>query len=204
MAQVNLSTTGSCFGKDFRRVIAVTADGAVLKDPTLAAAKTGTLSTRTDNTTGTLTMAGGHGLSTSDRIDLYWTNANGTQGRRYGITAGTVSGNSVPLTNTGAGDNLPTQGTAVTVMKPQLESFAVTAADMVVRLVSCAAAATAVFRSSVPATVAAIAVNGSTTHYVWESSSGVSTPFGSNVVDVYLSHADSASAQQINAVALVN
>jgi hypothetical protein len=75
----------------------------------------GSLSTRTDAETGVLTLAGGHGISTGMIIDLFWTNPSGTAGHRRGITIGTVSGNSVPVgnDNSGSGDNLPTQGTAI-------------------------------------------------------------------------------------------
>ena len=52
---------------------------------TLNPAKVGALTTRTDNTTGTLTMSAGHGLLTGNRLDLYWTNADGSLGARRGI-----------------------------------------------------------------------------------------------------------------------
>lgn len=76
----------------------------------IPAGKAGTLSTRTDNETGTLTLGSGHGITTAATIDLFWDG-----GARYGITVGTVSGTSVPIgaDNAGTGDNLPTQGTAI-------------------------------------------------------------------------------------------
>lgn len=73
----------------------------------IAAGKNGTLSTRTDNNTGTLTMAGGHGITTGAKIDIYW--AGGVQ---YNVTVGTVSVNSVPF-DLGVGDNLPSASTAI-------------------------------------------------------------------------------------------
>ncbi|MBX3451024.1 MAG: hypothetical protein KF777_15775 [Planctomycetaceae bacterium] len=75
---------------------------------TLAAGKVGTLTTRTDDNTGVATLAGGHGVSTSDVCDIYWSG-----GLRRGLTA-TVDGNAVTLDG-GAGDVLPTQATAVVV-----------------------------------------------------------------------------------------
>lgn len=74
------------------------------------AGKAGTLSTRTDNETGTLTLGSGHGITTGATIDLFWDG-----GARYTITVGTVSGTSVPIgaDNAGTGDNLPTQATAI-------------------------------------------------------------------------------------------
>lgn len=73
----------------------------------IAAGKSGTLTTRTDNNTGTLTMASGHGLTDGAKIDIYW--AGGVQ---YDVTVGTVSVNSVPIDG-GVGDNLPSTSTAI-------------------------------------------------------------------------------------------
>ena len=84
--------------------------GPIGLSETLAAAKTGTLTTRTDNTTGTLTMSAGHGITTGQTIDLYWTG-----GVRYGVTVGTVSTNSVPISS-GSGDNLPAADAAITAV----------------------------------------------------------------------------------------
>ena len=77
---------------------------------TLAAAKTGTLTTRTDNTDGELTMTAGHGITTAAVIDLYWAG-----GVRYGVIVGTVATNAVPISG-GSGDNLPTAATAITAV----------------------------------------------------------------------------------------
>jgi hypothetical protein len=80
---------------------------------TLAAAKTGTLSTRTDDDTGTLTMAGGHAIVDSQEIDIYWEG-----GALLGATVGTVAGNSVPFD--GGTGVLPAQTTPVTVFVRQI------------------------------------------------------------------------------------
>lgn len=96
-----------------------TNSGAIGLEETASAAKTGTLSTRTDNTTGTLTMDSGHGLTTGNTIDLYWSG-----GVRYGVTVGTVSTNSVPI-SAGAGDNLPTATTAITAVVQQSVNLAI-------------------------------------------------------------------------------
>lgn len=89
-----------------------------------AGGKTGSLTTRTDADTGTLTMAGGHGITTGQRLDVYWTEA-GVEGSRRGMTVGTVSVNSVPIDG-GTGDNLPTNTTAVIAAVPEENTFVVT------------------------------------------------------------------------------
>lgn len=87
-----------------------TNSGPIGLEDTLDAAKTGQLTTRTDANTGTLTMASGHGITTGQIIDIFW--AGGVQ---YGVTAGTVSVNSVPI-DSGIGDDLPTNMTAITAV----------------------------------------------------------------------------------------
>lgn len=89
-------------------------------NPTVLAAQTATLTTRTDNNTGTLTMASGsHGIITGQRLDLYWDG-----GKQYAVTAGTVSGTSVPI-DLGAGDNLPIATTSIKVGIPAETAFSV-------------------------------------------------------------------------------
>lgn len=86
---------------------AVDTEVGIKPDEPLAAGKAGTLSTRTDNDTGTLTLGSGHGIETGAIIDLYWEG-----GIQRGVTVGTVSGTSVPI-DAGVGDNLPAQDTAI-------------------------------------------------------------------------------------------
>lgn len=87
-----------------------TADGGGSREVTLPAGKAGTLTTRTDNDTGVATLSGGHGIVTSDVVDVYW-----ATGRRYGMDA-TVATNAVTIDG-GSGDNLPSTSTAVVVCK---------------------------------------------------------------------------------------
>lgn len=94
--------------------ITKSADAAIGLDPTLTAAKSGSLSTRTNNTDGTVTLGGGHGITTGNTVDLFWTG-----GRRFNVVVGTVAGNDVPISG-GSGDNLPAQATAVLMSKQQV------------------------------------------------------------------------------------
>lgn len=110
---LNITITVSGAGGNISQQFNRSADGSILRNIAVPAAKTGQLTTRTDNTSGTLTMTAGHGLTTGQKVDMYWTG-----GRRYGVTLGTVATNSVPISG-GAGDNLPTNLTNVTV-SPQI------------------------------------------------------------------------------------
>lgn len=90
--------------------LAKTATGSIAQSQALAAAKTGSLTTRTDNTDGELTMTDtGHGIANGARIAIFWSG-----GCAYLGTVGTVSAKVVPFTGA-AGDNLPVDDTAVTV-----------------------------------------------------------------------------------------
>ncbi len=117
MPSVTLTHTVAIAGVTITQQQAHTADGAIGYEtqPTnlIPAAKTGSLTTRTDNTNGVVTAQAGHGLVTSDKVDVFWVG-----GRRYGVTC-TVSGNAVTLSG-GAGDNLPVATTAVTLSKRRL------------------------------------------------------------------------------------
>ena len=84
------------------------AEGQLSQVVPLPVAKSGTLSTRTDDNTGELTLGTGHGITTGATINLYWAGGN-----RYGVTVGTVVVNAVPI-DLGAGDNLPIATTAIT------------------------------------------------------------------------------------------
>jgi hypothetical protein len=87
-----------------------TNSGSIALEDTLDAAKSGTLSTRSDDNTGTLTMAGGHGLTDGQIIDVYWSG-----GVQRNVVVGTVATNSVPI-DSGVGDNLPIATTAITAV----------------------------------------------------------------------------------------
>ena len=89
--------------------LAKTATGSIAQSQALAAAKTGSLTKRTDNTDGELTMTTGHGITDGARIAIFWSG-----GCAYLGTVGNVVGNAVPFTGA-AGDNLPVEDTAVTV-----------------------------------------------------------------------------------------
>lgn len=93
------------------------ADAGSTIDVSVPASKSGTLTVRTDNETGSLTLGSGHGITTAQIVDLYWTG-----GARRGVLVGTVAGTTVPIgaDNGGIGDNLPAQGTDI-VVAPRVE-----------------------------------------------------------------------------------
>lgn len=108
----SISITGNLPGMNASTAVhtRTAAGGIGPQSKSLAAAKTGALTTRTSDTAGTLTMTTGHGITDGARIAIF---APST-GCSYLATVGTVSSNSVPFTGA-AGDVLPADETAVTV-----------------------------------------------------------------------------------------
>lgn len=104
--------TRSLGGKAYSESRTLSNDGAVGKEVSVAAAKTGNLTTRTNDTDGELTMAASHGITTGARIAIFWT-VGGVPGCRRGVTVGTVATNAVPISG-GTGDNLPVDESAIT------------------------------------------------------------------------------------------
>jgi hypothetical protein len=111
MPTLQYTASVSGLGVVLSRDVPHTADGSGFVDPTVPHGYAGTLSTRTDANTGTVTLAGGHAIITGEKVDIYW--AGGVQ---YDVTVGTVATNSMPF-DLGVGANLPIATTAVVVSK---------------------------------------------------------------------------------------
>lgn len=189
--------TGS--GLTFTLSSTITSDAAIPFSISVAAAKTGTLTTRTDANTGTLTMAADHGITTAARLDLYWTG-----GSRRGITVGTVSVNSVPI-DLGSGDDLPAQDTAITAMVPTEQALAVTGDNVVSIAVSCPVGGTVVFADVSNAELYATVRPSTAPTWTWVSADGGTNPLASDAVTkVFLSHGSSAAASTISGIVQYN
>lgn len=188
-------------GRTFTVQTSQTTDGVVKVDKSganaLAAAKSGALTTRTDDNTGTLTMAASHGIATGNRLDVYWSG-----GSRRGMTVGTVSVNEVPIDG-GAGDVLPADETAVTAMVPTQESFVVTGDNVKALACDATARATITFTDNTPTELGVVQITGADLAYFWTSLSGVTNPLaGDSVTRVYLSHDDTTAAREVRATAM--
>lgn len=107
-ANSQIKINAAIAGVNIAGTLAQSAGAQESVNESIAAAKTGQLTTRTNNSDGTLTMSGGHGITDADVLDLYWSG-----GRRYNVVVGTVATNSVPISG-GSGDNLPTNLTNIT------------------------------------------------------------------------------------------
>ena len=169
----------------------------------LPAAAAGTLSTRTNNTDGTLTLGAGHGVSTGDRIDIFWTDAAGLAQAAYGLTVGTVAGTSVPFTGanflSASGDAtvLPAQDFAITA--DVCRSFASPDFDgddaTVIMALSTRKGFLCIVDNSTGATVLHAQRLAANEPWIWFNGQGVTSPLTGNPVDtIYVSNGDSSNA----------
>jgi hypothetical protein len=185
----------SALGKSAVQRETVTVDNTVVTDANLNAAKTGTLSTRTDDNTGTLTMDTGHGITTGATIDLYWSG-----GSRRGVTVGTVATNSVPI-DLGSGDNLPIATTAITAMVviEETSGWAIAGNDIEGIIAGCPKPYTIVFLDGSDAELFAIVETSSSGGgYGWNSESGITNPLaGDTVAKIRKTHGDSTAARAV-------
>ena len=85
-------------------------DSKIELEISLPAGTAGTLTTRTDDNTGIVTVAS-HSITISDTVDVYW-----STGRRYGVDVTAQDATTISI-DLGAGDNLPTTSTAVVIVK---------------------------------------------------------------------------------------
>ncbi len=115
MPETTTRVISSLGGISIEAVITKTEEGQISDQATLAAADAGTLTTRTNDTDGTITLSAGHSISNGDIIDIYWTDGNGDMQVAYGATVGTVgTDDTVPFTGA-SGTALPVVDTSVTV-----------------------------------------------------------------------------------------
>jgi len=176
-------------------------DGGVPLKVELPAAKNGTLTTRTDDNTGELTMAASHGITTGQLLDVYWTKSDGTVGCRRGMTVGTVATNAVPIDG-GSGDNLPTQATVITAQVPVSYDFATVGNKLLVLGANAQRRASVAFLDGDDAQLAAYTLNPGAVEGWWKFKDGANPLAGATSATVLLSNGDSAASNQIQVVAV--
>lgn len=186
--------------ESYQETISAEGDSIERASPSIPVAKIGTLTTRTDNNTGTFTMASGHGFSTGNKIDVFWSG-----GSRRAMDA-TVTGDSVVLDG-GSGDNLPIATTAITAMRPVEVVFDIADGDTVVSVaVYSPKAGYVVFVDDGPADISAATYQlDAAEGKGWVSGDGGTNPLaGAVVTKVKFSHGNSSAAQVMKAAVVLN
>lgn len=193
MIPLNLDERATLDGQEYPNLTAVLGDGILKRIVTVPAAKVGQLTTRTDADTGVLTMAGGHGLQQGDRLDVYWGSFFG----RRGMTITNVDTNLVSVDG-GAGDDLPTNLTAITAAVPVQETFACDGDDVVALLLWGDQRGTIVIVDDQDAELYALPI-GSTTNVgrsaIWHAGRDPVNPLdGAALATAYFSHRATSQA----------
>lgn len=175
-------------GKSFNVAKTKTAEAAVVREVSLPAAKGGSLSVRTDDDTGTVVAdSGSHGISTGNRVDLYWTG-----GSRRGVTVGTVSGTSIPIDG-GAGDNLPSQAADITIVVAQEFDLNVVGNDIEALAMYAGARGTIVIEDGSGELMARVFED--LDNYIWYDGIGDVNPLaGDTATKVFMSQAGESAA----------
>jgi hypothetical protein len=108
MPTLNYGVSLSGGGISINQSTPVTADAIDAREVSVPVASVGTLSTRTDDDTGVLTVGSGHGITTSDLVDVYWSG-----GARFGMTCSGAGATTIGVDG-GAGDVFPSAASAIT------------------------------------------------------------------------------------------
>jgi len=141
----------------------------------LPAGKSGTLTTRTDDNTGVVTVASGHGITDTDTVAVFWDG-----GSRYGVDV-TATGATTISIDVGSGTNLPAATTAVTVALQSSHAVAFAGDNLSVIAIGCIKRCSVEFLSSAPASLLRydIAANEGR---MWVSSTDETNPLASDTV----------------------
>lgn len=189
-----IQTTIALSGLTLTQQGSLAGDYSLAQNAVVPAAKTGSLTTRTDNTTGTITGATGHGIATSDLIDVYWTG-----GSRSAVVVGTVATNSIPISG-GAGDNLPIATTPLTLMKRTQLTTPFAAAKL--RLIAVRCPVRAIISIEDGSGVLLLIKLAAGQVYEWDAGSLDTNPISGTATKTNISH-ESSSAQQTIPLALL-
>jgi hypothetical protein len=197
MPTASINVTASIGGLSIQSSISRTGAGSIAQEVTVPVAKAGSLTTRTDDNTGVATLSTGHGIVTSDVVDVYWTG-----GVRYGMAA-TVATNAVTLDG-GAGDNLPAADTAVKLCKQVVLDVDFDGDKLETIAVNSSQAGHAVFEDSADAVLLAQSLSANELWF-WASDMGIAIPITGNPVDqVKLSNSSTTLAATVKLAIVYN
>lgn len=191
-------------GKSYVHQETLAADAMEALEASIPIAWAGTLTTRTDDDTGTITMtSASHLITTGAKVDIYWTG-----GQRRNVTVGTVAGTSVPFgagVDIGAGTVLPVATTAVIVAVKQTFNVSITGDDVLSLLATAdSTRCQIVLNSAGPVEELAIHLN-SGEAYDWLSTSTVANPIAGDVITLIdVTIADTVTARNVRIAAQID
>jgi hypothetical protein len=166
-------------------------------DVSLPAAVSGTLTTRTSDSVGVVTVAS-HSITTSDKVAVFWSG-----GYRYNVAVSATSGTTISIGSGGSGDNLPAASTALTICKETTLSFSHVGNDIKGMVVHSPQRMSMNVRDTVPASQVAADVPANE-GWFWISNATGTSPFaGDTLQDIILANADT-TAQTATVLLLKN
>lgn len=176
-----------------------TVNAAIGSNPSLPAGTAGTLSTRTSNTAGVVTVAA-HTLADGDKVDIFWSG-----GQCYG--ANVDSHTSTTITFSGAaGTVLPIATTPVVITKQVAVTLAITYTllQFLALLFSFTSSSISskgqiTFKDSGGSVLANIVLTPGQ-QAVYDVAGGTANPFSGNVASAVASNGDSASSATLSIV----
>jgi len=192
----NLTVGGTVFAESRT----VSGDAIIVHDEDVAAGDGGSLTTRTNDTAGTVTAdALTHGISTGDRVDLYWTVA-GVNYCARGATVGTVSGAVIPFTGA-VGDALPAQDSDITISLCVELDLSVLGTNVNAIILYAEARGQFVFEDAGGIELAKVLGDGVV--WDWHEDNGEDNPItGDSIIAVYVSHSDEDASKKMKVAVL--
>lgn len=202
MENASAYLSASAFGRSFTKDLSVTSETGQPFSPSLGKAFTGSLTTRTDNNTGIVTVDDAdHTIQDGDLICLFW--EGDTPGRRRRMTAD-VTGAAVTI-DLGAGDNLPVADTEVIICTMEPVNINVVGDDVQAILLGANGAEclySFMDNAGTPAECLYVDVEANDA-YVWTSNLDVTNPIaGDTTTKVYCGHNNTSGAQICNGAVL--
>lgn len=201
--QVNLTYSHSNGGAGFGESIVVPGDDVIEKKKLVDEALDGELTTRTDSDTGEISFDDDPGLVVGQRVDVFW-NIGGVPGCRRGMKVSSIAGSGPYLAtvgtaggDTGAGDNLPSLGSAVAVGVPEASELLLTGNIVLSLLATAGYQAVIVITDVSNVELWSAVLTGVNKVKAWYTGNGDVNPVaGVSLSKVYMSHGDITSAQQ--------
>lgn len=180
-------------GKSFTQNLTVNDTNAVMVEESIPVAQPGTLASASTTAAGNITATNtAHGIITAQRADVYW-NVSGVPGSRRGVTVGTVSGTTIPISG-GAGDNLPATASGIVVATPVSAKLPVVGASITGIVAACNQQSILDITDATPTELLGITIPQGGT-YQWHLYSGTAVPISGTATQVFLSHSNTATPQ---------
>ena len=154
----------------------------------LPAGKAGTLTTRTDDNTGVVTVLAGHGITDADTVTLFWEG-----GVRRGLTVTATTSTTISI-DAGAGDNLPLVSSVCVIAKEVVTSLGHVGNDLAIFAIHSSSRLMANIRDVDPATIIALDITAKESWAYISNFSGTNPFAGETLVTAVLANGGTTAA----------